>query len=114
MKDVLPSKEMLFVDPNRPWIRDSRGRHHNLLAILDWPQCSNEDSSENDDDDDDVATVADESVGVDASSSSSPRSLCARVACMRPCAKNPRTGEFHSYCSVQCQYLASEHQSTGN
>jgi hypothetical protein len=27
--------------------------------------------------------------------------------CMRPCAKNPRTGETHQYCSLQCKYLAS-------
>lgn len=30
-------------DPARPWVKDSRGRYHNLLAILDWPE---EDSDE--------------------------------------------------------------------
>ena len=26
------------VDPSKPWVKDTRGRHHNLLAILDWPE----------------------------------------------------------------------------
>ncbi len=25
------------LDPDRPWVKDTKGRHHNLLAILDWP-----------------------------------------------------------------------------
>ncbi len=92
MKDVLPTKEQqqLLIDPDRPWIRDSRGRHHNLLAILDWPQCSSDSDSSEDDGD-----------------SRSSKPMCTRLVCMRPCAKNPRTGETHQYCSLQCKYLAS-------
>ena len=25
------------LDPSQPWVKDSRGRHTNLAALLDWP-----------------------------------------------------------------------------
>lgn len=25
------------LDPAQPWVKDSRGRHTNLAALLDWP-----------------------------------------------------------------------------
>lgn len=77
------------LDPNRPWVKDSRGRHHNLLAILDWPE---EEGS-----DEDSKTPASPTENYD--------SLCDRKHCTKPRARNPRTGELHLYCSPNCQYL---------
>lgn len=37
------------LDPARPWVKDSRGRHHNLVAILDWPELNDLDSDDDDD-----------------------------------------------------------------
>lgn len=35
--------DSIQIDPDNPWIVDSKGRHRNLTAILDWPEsCSDE------------------------------------------------------------------------
>lgn len=35
--------DSIQIDPENPWIVDSKGRHRNLTAILDWPEsCSDE------------------------------------------------------------------------
>jgi len=69
-----------------------------VLAILDWPQCSS--SSDSSDDDG----------GSNQQPNQQPNQqqpMCTRLVCTRACAKNPRTGETHLYCSLQCKYLAS-------
>ncbi|KAH3754088.1 hypothetical protein DPMN_188748 [Dreissena polymorpha] len=31
--------------------------------------------------------------------------MCTRECCARPCAKNPRTGEYHKFCSLRCSRM---------
>ncbi|XP_037798012.1 ankyrin repeat and IBR domain-containing protein 1-like isoform X1 [Penaeus monodon] len=71
------------LDPAQPWVKDSRGRHTNLAALLDWPD-----------------------LDIDEEESSSNQELtltllgkCSRKSCPRPRARNPRTGTIHDYCS---------------
>jgi ankyrin repeat/IBR domain-containing protein 1 len=47
VKRGLPPEQDL--DPTRPWVKDSRGRHHNLMAILDWPELNDVESDDEDD-----------------------------------------------------------------
>ncbi|XP_069107789.1 uncharacterized protein [Argopecten irradians] len=70
------------VDPANPWIKDASGRHTNVMAVLDWP--------DSDDSDSDVQT------------SQRKPGKCAREGCNKLEVKNPRTGEWHQYCSRQC------------
>lgn len=87
-------------DPMRPWIRDSRGKHHNLLAILDWPdEESDEESSPTS-----VSSSSSLSKNPDPSEPIPVVALCARSGCQRKRVQNPRTGEWHSYCSITCKY----------
>lgn len=40
--------DSIQIDPDNPWIVDSKGRHRNLTAILDWPEsCSDEEEVRN-------------------------------------------------------------------
>lgn len=41
MKTGIPKVDEF--DPSRPWVKDARGRYHNLLAILDWPEEESDD-----------------------------------------------------------------------
>ncbi|XP_033731278.1 ankyrin repeat and IBR domain-containing protein 1-like, partial [Pecten maximus] len=70
------------VDPANPWIKDASGRHTNVMAVLDWPDSDDSDS--------------------DGQTSQRKQGKCAREGCNRLEAKNPRTGEWHQYCSRQC------------
>lgn len=78
------------LDPAQPWVKDSRGRHTNLAALLDWPD-----------------------LDIDEEESNSNQELtltllgkCNRKSCPRPRARNPRTGTIHDYCSLRCAQQA--------
>ena len=34
------------LDPNNPWVKDPTGKHTNVIALLDWPEESDESDSE--------------------------------------------------------------------
>ncbi|KAG1669698.1 Ankyrin repeat and IBR domain-containing protein 1 [Nymphon striatum] len=70
------------LDPNNPWVKDSKGRHTNLLAVYEWPDFD-----------------SDEELHLDLSEETG---ICKRSFCNRPRARNPRTGEIHDFCSLQC------------
>ncbi|VDH97533.1 ankyrin repeat and IBR domain-containing protein 1 [Mytilus galloprovincialis] len=82
------------VDPANPWIKDASGRHTNVTAMLDWP--------DSDDSDTDVTTII------------KLHGTCLRKGCSRTRVKNPRTGDWHEYCSRACmqadQIQASQEQ----
>ncbi|XP_060081495.1 ankyrin repeat and IBR domain-containing protein 1-like [Ylistrum balloti] len=75
------------VDPANPWIKDASGRHTNVMAVLDWPDSDDSDS--------------------DGQTSQRKPGKCAREGCNKLEAKNPRTGEWHQYCSRQCMAAAA-------
>lgn len=70
------------VDPANPWIKDASGRHTNVTAMLDWP--------DSDDSDSEVTTIL------------KLHGTCFRKGCSRTRVKNPRTGDWHDYCSRAC------------
>ncbi|OWF51295.1 ankyrin repeat and IBR domain-containing protein 1-like [Mizuhopecten yessoensis] len=75
------------VDPANPWIKDASGRHTNVMAVLDWPDSDDSDS--------------------DTQTTQRQPDKCAREGCNKLEAKNPRTGEWHQYCSRQCMSAAA-------
>ncbi|XP_022243992.1 ankyrin repeat and IBR domain-containing protein 1-like isoform X2 [Limulus polyphemus] len=74
------------MDPQNPWVKDVQGRHSNLSAIYDWPDCDSDDSE----------AYAHNALTV------SILGVCARKGCQKARARNPRTGTLHEYCSLQC------------
>lgn len=78
------------LDPSQPWVKDSRGRHTNLAALLDWPDL---DSDEEDSSLNQALTLT-------------LLGKCSRKGCPRPRARNPRTGAIHDYCSLRCAQQA--------
>ncbi|XP_052236052.1 ankyrin repeat and IBR domain-containing protein 1-like [Dreissena polymorpha] len=79
-------------DPENPWIVDASGRHTNIAAILDWPS---------DDSDDETPSRANKAMSM----MDPMPEMCTRECCARPCAKNPRTGEYHKFCSLRCSRM---------
>ncbi|KAK7074772.1 hypothetical protein SK128_016872 [Halocaridina rubra] len=78
------------LDPSQPWVKDSRGRHTNLAALLDWPDL---DSDE-------------EESSLNQALTLTLLGKCTRKSCPRPRARNPRTGAIHDYCSLRCAQQA--------
>lgn len=87
-------------DPENPWIIAS-GRHTNVAALLDWP-------SDDSDDSDSMASDARRQRNQDVSQDqggSPEEGICMRENCSRRRAKNPRTEEYHNFCSLRCSRL---------
>lgn len=78
-------------DPDHPWVKDSRGRHKNLLAMLDWPAGADFEPENGDEN-------LPGPVG--------PEDVCTKSGCGRAKAKNPRTGASHPFCSLKCRHSA--------
>nr|XP_053654000.1 uncharacterized protein LOC128703390 [Cherax quadricarinatus] len=74
------------LDPSQPWVKDSRGRHTNLAALLDWPDLDSDDDEPN----------------LNQALTLTLLGKCNRKSCPRPRARNPRTGAIHDYCSLRC------------
>ncbi|XP_050544960.1 ankyrin repeat and IBR domain-containing protein 1-like isoform X2 [Daktulosphaira vitifoliae] len=89
-KDLLKKAigDSIQIDPDNPWIIDSKGRHRNLTAILDWPEsCSDEEEE----------TELDRALAV------SVFGQCKMENCNKARVRNPRTSKFHEYCSLRCK-----------
>ncbi|XP_060867309.1 ankyrin repeat and IBR domain-containing protein 1-like [Metopolophium dirhodum] len=89
-KDLLKKAigDSIQIDPDNPWIVDSKGRHRNLTAILDWPEsCSDEEEE----------TELDRALAV------SVFGQCKMEHCKKARVRNPRTSKFHEYCSLRCK-----------
>ncbi|WAR10894.1 AKIB1-like protein [Mya arenaria] len=82
-------------DPENPWIVDASGRHTNIAAILDWP------SDDSDEDDDGTPSKPSKALAI----SDPMPEMCVRECCSRPQAKNPRTGDYHKFCSLRCSRI---------
>ena len=76
----------------RTWWKDVRGRHHNLSAILDWPEEEEEESSS----------------AADPTAPLPPDMVCQTTDCGRAKARNPRTGQLQSFCSLRCRHSAQK------
>ncbi|XP_076060868.1 uncharacterized protein LOC143036865 [Oratosquilla oratoria] len=86
------------LDPSQPWVKDARGRHTNLAALLDWPDL---DSDE-------------EESSLNHALTLTLLGKCSRKTCPRPRARNPRTGAIHDYCSLRCAQQAKYLPDEGN
>ncbi|XP_045114482.1 ankyrin repeat and IBR domain-containing protein 1-like isoform X2 [Portunus trituberculatus] len=78
------------LDPSQPWVKDSRGCHTNLAALLDWPDLDSDEEESN----------------LNQALTLTLLGKCSRKACPRPRARNPRTGTIHDYCSLHCAQRA--------
>ena len=75
------------LDPKNPWIVDRKGRHTNLLALLnDWPELEN--------DLDKILVPCKEKHG-----------LCARWDCQNVKSVNSLSGSICNYCSIRCMRI---------
>ncbi|KAK3873737.1 hypothetical protein Pcinc_021271 [Petrolisthes cinctipes] len=87
------------MDPSQPWVKDARGCHTNLAALLDWPDLDSDD----------------EESSLNQALTLTLLGKCHRKCCPRPRARNPRTGAIHDYCSLRCaqqaKYLPDQEES---